>query len=149
MDVPNDFRELLESFNAHRVEYLVVGAYALAFHGAPRATGDMDLFVKPDSENAERILAALEDFGLGSLDLKTEDFCAPDMVVQLGVTPVRVDLITTIDGVSWQEAWDSRAEGTIAGLPVSFISRAQFIANKRAAGRLKDLADLEALSESG
>jgi len=143
--VPTDFKELLECFNAHGVEYLVVGGYALAFHGAPRATGDIDLLVKPDLTNAGRVLAALGDFGFASLNLEPHELAVPDQVVQLGVPPVRVDIITSLSGVAWQEAWDSKQEGTIAGVPVLFIGRDAYIANKRAAGRLKDLADIEAL----
>src|SRR3989339_809438 len=104
MDLPNDFKELLELFNKHRVEYLIVGGYALAFHGAPRLTGDIDLFVRPTSENAEWILAALDEFGFGSLNLSKDDFTTPGMVVQLGVPPVRIDIITRVSGVSWEKA---------------------------------------------
>jgi len=142
-----DFKELLELFNAHRVEYLIVGGYALAFHGAPRFTGDLDLFVKPSSDNAARVLAALTDFGFGALDLTLNDFAAPDHVVQLGVPPVRIDLLTSISGISWEEAQAGMVRGTYGGVPVDFIGRAQFVANKRATGRRRDLADLEALGE--
>jgi hypothetical protein len=104
MDLPKDFSELLESFNATGVEYLLVGGYALAHHGAPRYTGDLDLFVHATPENARRILEALEAFGFGSLGLTVEDFSAPDRVVQLGRPPVRVDILTSINGVTWDEA---------------------------------------------
>ena len=149
MDAQSDFKELLELFHARGVEFLIVGGYALAFHGAPRYTGDLDLFVKPARENAERILAALDEFGFGSLALSPQDFAAPDQVVQLGVPPVRVDIITSIDGVSWGEAWDGRAAGAYGGVPVHFIGRREFIANKKAVGRSRDLADLDALGEGG
>lgn len=147
MDVPSDFKEWLECLNAHGTEYLVIGAYALAFHGAPRATGDIDVYVKPSRENATRLLAALDEFGFGSLNLTPEELEVPDQVVQLGVAPIRVDIITSISGVSWQEAWESKEQGTISGVPVNFIGRGAYIANKRASGRLKDLADVEALAE--
>jgi len=147
LDVPSDFRELLECLNAREADYLVVGAYALAFHGAPRATGDIDLLVKPDPQNAQRVVAALNDFGFESLGFAPEDFQRPDKVVQLGVSPVRADLMTSISGVSWEQAWDTREAGTISGVPVHFIGRRAYIANKRAAGRTKDLADVEALGE--
>ena len=146
-DVPSDFRELLECLNAHEIDYLVVGSYALAFHGAPRATGDIDLLVKPDPQNAQRILAALADFGFASLQLDPEDFQLPDKVVQLGVPPIRADLITSISGVPWEQAWDTREAGTIAGVPVHFLGRESYITNKRAAGRSKDLTDIAALGE--
>jgi len=145
--VPSDFKELLECLNAHGVDYVVVGGYALAFHGAPRATGDIDLFVKPDLDNAARVLAALADFGFTSLDLQPDELVAPDQIIQLGVPPVRADILTSLSGVSWDEAWASREEGAIGGVPVQFIGRQSFIANKRATGRLKDLADIEALGE--
>ena len=142
-----DFRELLELFNARKVEYLIVGAQALAFHGAPRFTGDLDILVRPTPENAQRVGSALADFGFGSANITPADFIAPGKVVQLGVPPVRVDLMTSITGVSWQEAWKGRAAGDYSGAPVFFLGREQYIANKRATGRSKDLADIEALGE--
>jgi len=147
MDIRNDFKELLELFNKHRVEYLIVGGYALAFHGAPRVTGDIDLFVRPADENADRILAALDEFGFGSLDLSKGDFTTPGMVVQLGVPPVRIDIITRVSGVSWEKADSGKAAGFYADTPVHFIGREDFIANKKAIGRKKDAADIEALGE--
>jgi hypothetical protein len=147
MNVESDFRELLELFNAHEVEFVIVGGYALAFHGSPRYTGDLDLFVKPDHENAERVVAALRAFGFGTQGLSAEDFEAPDRVVQLGVPPVRVDIVTSISGVSWEDAWRGRVAGEYGGVPVCFIGRGEFVANKKAIGRRKDLADLEALGE--
>jgi hypothetical protein len=145
MEIRTDFKELLELFNKHKVEYLIVGGYALAFHGAPRATGDIDLFVRPTDENAERILVALKDFGFGSLDLSRKDFTTLGMLIQLGVPPVRIDIITRVSGVSWQQADAGKVPGSYADVPVFFISREDFIANKKATGRLKDAADIEAL----
>ncbi len=147
MEVQSDFRELLELFNAHQVDYIIVGAHALAYHGAPRYTGDLDIFVRPDSENSRRILVALEEFGLGSLGLKTEDFSVPDKVIQIGVTPVRIDIVTSLTGVSWGEAVKGRAAGGYGDVSVYYLGREQFILNKRALGRKKDLADLEAIGE--
>ena len=111
MEVQPDFRDLLELFNAHQVEYMIVGGYALAFHGAPRYTGDLDIFVKPTPENARRILTVLDEFGFGSLGLTVEDFDSPDNVVQLGVPPVRVDIMTSLTGVSWEEAFSDCVDG--------------------------------------
>jgi len=148
MDIQPDFRDLLALLNAHNVEYLVVGGYALAFHGAPRATGDLDILVKPDPENAQRLVDALAEFGFASLGLTVEDFTKPEQVVQMGVPPIRVDLITSLTGVSWEEAVCGRAAGTYGDLPVHYIGRDQFVANKRATGRQKDLADIEALGTS-
>ena len=147
MEAQKDFKELLELFNGHKVEYMIVGAYALAYHGAPRFTGDIDIFVKPSLDNAQRILSALSDFGFGSLNLTIDDFQNPDSVVQLGVPPVRIDIITSITGVTWQEADKGKLEGVYGDIPVHFLGREQYIANKRAIGRKKDLADLESLGE--
>ena len=147
MEVQKDFRDLLELLNAHKVEYLIVGAYALAFHGAPRYTGDMDIYVRPNPGNAQRIMAALNDFGFGSAELSATDFEAEDRVVQLGFPPVRVDIVTSITGVSWEEAASGRIAGKYGDVFVYYIGRQQFISNKRALGRKKDLADLEALGE--
>ncbi|UCG55875.1 MAG: nucleotidyltransferase [Phycisphaerales bacterium] len=147
MEVQQDFKELLVLFNEHKVEYVIVGGYALAFHGAPRYTGDIDILVKAESANAERILTALDAFGFGDLDISAADFEKPGMVVQLGVAPIRVDIVTSITGVSWDEAYSNRVEGKYGDVPVGYISRKQFIANKKAIGRQRDLADLEALGE--
>jgi len=147
MTVEKDFRDLFALFNAHNVEYMIVGGYALAFHGAPRYTGDMDIYVKPDVINAQRVMTALTEFGFGSLELSPSDFEKPDRVVQLGVPPVRIDIITSISGVSWEDAFAGRAEDTYGDVTVYYIGREQFVANKRAIGRKQDLADLEALGE--
>jgi hypothetical protein len=147
MEPPRDFCELLECFNANNVRHVIVGAYALGFHGAPRMTGDLDLLVQSSAENAKRIIDALAAFGFGDLGLSTHDFQQPDMVIQLGVPPVRVDLLTGISGVSWDEAWAGRAAGEFGGVPVAFIGLAELRRNKLAAGRHRDLADLESLGE--
>ncbi len=147
MEVQTDFRDLFALFNKHDVEYLIVGGYAMAFYGVPRFTGDIDLFVRPEISNARRILDALDEFGFGSLGLTVEDFSRPHKVIQLGVPPVRVDLLTSLSGVSWDQAFESSASGDYGDITVLFIGREQFVANKRATGRKKDLADLEALGE--
>ncbi len=145
MEIHTDFKELLELFNKNKVEYLVVGGYALAFYGAPRFTGDIDLFVRPALENARRILIALDEFGFGSLDLSEDDFTTPGRVIQLGVPPIRIDIITRVSGVSWEKANLGKVSGQYDQTPVFFISREDFIANKKATGRKKDAADIEAL----
>lgn len=147
MEVQKDFRDLLELLNAHKVDYLIVGAYALAFHSAPRYTGDMDIYVKPGPTNAQRIMAALNDFGFGSAELSAADFEVEDKVVELGFPPARIDIVTSITGVSWEEAASGRIEGKYGEVLVYYIGRQQFISNKRTLGRKKDLADLEALGE--
>ena len=147
MEIQPDFRDLLELFNKHEVEYLVVGAYALAFHGVPRYTGDLDIYVHPSHDNATRVLAALRDFGFGGLDITRSDLAKPGQVVQLGVPPVRIDILTSITGVSWEEATGGKLTGTYGDVPVSYIGRGEYVTNKRATGRRKDLADLESLGE--
>jgi len=147
MEIQPDFKDLLELFNAHKVEYIIVGGYALAFHGAPRYTGDIDIYVRPEDKNAARIISALAEFGFGSVGLSAEDFERPEQVIQLGVPPVRVDIITSIAGISWDETFSGRVAGKYGDIQVHFIGREQLIINKKAVGRKKDLADLEALGE--
>lgn len=147
MEPPRDFCELLECFNAGRVNAIIVDAYALAFHGAPRMTGDLDILVQPTAENAKRVVDALGVIGFASLGLSANDFEQPDVVVQLGVPPLRVDLLTGISGVTWDEAWTNRVVGEFGTVPTAFLGRSELRRNKRASGRQKDLADLEALGD--
>jgi hypothetical protein len=147
MEIQKDFKELLELLNKHKVEYVIVGGYALAFHGAPRYTGDIDILIHPDTKNAHSILSALDEFGFGSFNLTEADFQRIENVIQLGVPPVRVDIITSITGLSWEEVYAGRIQGKYGDIPVYYIGREQFISNKRAIGRKKDLADIEALGE--
>lgn len=147
MEIPSDFNELLALLNAHKVEYVIIGAHALAHYGAPRLTGDLDILIRPDLENGKRIIAALNEFGVGSLDFVASDFAKPDNVVQIGVIPLRVDLLTSITGVTWDEAWSGHVIGKLGNQSVSFLSKEQFIANKRASGRAKDLGDLDTIGE--
>lgn len=147
MEVQPDFRDLLALLNVHGVEYVIVGAHALAYHGAPRYTGDMDVYVRSDNDNARRIMTALRDFGFGSVGLTEPDFSAPDKIIQLGYPPVRVDLVTSLTGVSWDEVSAHKLAGKYGDVSVHYIGRREFIANKRACGRKKDLADLEALGQ--
>ena len=148
MEIQKDFKELLELFNAHKVEYIIVGGYAVAFYGAPRFTGDIDILVGPDGDNAKRILAALDEFGFASLDLSETDFTSPDNVIQLGVPPIRIDIMTSLTAVTWEKAKAGKVSGDYCNTTVHFISREDLIANKKALGRKKDQADLEALEES-
>jgi hypothetical protein len=141
----SDFEELLRCLNARSVSAVIVGGHALAFHGRPRYTKDLDLFVEPSPSNAERLLLALADFGFGGVGLTLEDFLTPGKIVQLGVAPNRVDLMTAIDGVTFAEAWAGRAAGHFGTQPVFYLGRNEFVRNKQAAGRLQDLADVDAL----
>ncbi len=139
-----DFKEFAESFNACGVEYPVVGGYALAAHGHPRYTGSIDFWIAPSPINVERVLRALSQFGFGSLGLVAADF-SPETVVQLGHPPRRIDLLTGIDGVDFDACWGRREKLDLDGLRLNFIGLEDFKTNKRATGRLKDLAELEAL----
>ena len=147
MDDQQDFKELLALFNALHVKYIIVGGYALAFHGAPRMTGDIDIFVEPSGDNAIKVLKALKKFGFGNIGLKVGDFSQKNNVIQLGHPPVRIDLLTSLTGVSWGKAYTTKEKGKYGGLPVFFISRGLLLKNKRSVGRKKDQADLEALGE--
>jgi len=147
MEIHPDFRELLALFADHRVEYAIVGGYALAFHGAPRYTGDLDILVATDDENGARIMGALKEFGFKDSNLTSTDFTESGQFVRLGHPPVRVDILTSISGVSWEEVRGNRVSATYGDVPVLFIGRAEFITNKRASGRTKDIADIEALGE--
>jgi hypothetical protein len=143
--VTKDFEELFACLNARSVNALIVGGHAVAFHAKPRFTKDIDLFVEPTADNAQRLLLALKDFGFGDVDLSIEDFTTPGRVVQLGVAPNRVDLVTAIDGVTFAEAWAGRASGRFGPVPVFYLGKAELVRNKRATGRTQDLADLETL----
>lgn len=147
MNVEKDFRDLFALFNAHGVEYIIVGGYALAFHGAPRYTGDMDIYVKANVVNAQRVIAALTEFGFGSFEITAADFEKNDIVIQLGFPPVRIDIMTSISGVLWEEAYAGRVQSTYGDATVYYIGRKQLVANKRSTGKKQDIAHLEALGE--
>ena len=147
MEIQQDFKDLLALLNKHEVEYLIVGGYALAFHGAPRFTGDIDIYIRPEPENAKRVLKSLNEFGFQFPNLNLEDFYSPDQIIQLGVPPVRIDILTSISGVTWDQAAASRIPSEYGNIPVNYIGKIELIQNKRATGRRKDLADLEALGE--
>ncbi len=141
-----DFKDLLAEFNAHGVEYMVVGAHALAAHGHVRATKDLDVFIRPSADNAFKVVEALTSFGAPLHDLTAEDLSKEGTVFQIGVPPVRIDVINEIDGVTFSEAWPNRLRTQFAGVSVAVLSREDLIRNKRASGRTQDLADLEILN---
>ena len=145
-----DFRDFLRELVAAKIKFLVVGAHALSVHGVPRATGDLDVWVRPDADNASRLMSALERFGAPTDDLgiNAADFTKADVVAQLGVPPYRIDVLTSISGVDFDAAWSDRTEGEIAGVRVPVLGLRAFVLNKRASGRTKDVADLEALGET-
>lgn len=141
-----DFKEFVELLNANQVEYLVVGGYALMVHGHPRYTGDIDFWVKPTEHNIFKLLRALNEFGFASVGLTAADFLKPEAVIQLGYPPARIDLMASITGVEFAAAYTARLAVLIDGVSLAVINRADFIRNKLAAGRFKDLGDVEALS---
>ena len=145
MTLQKDLREFIESLNALEVRFLIVGAFAVAYHGYYRYTSDIDLFVDNSKENAKRIWQAVQQFGFSDLKLTVEDFSQEDQVIQFGVPPNRINVMTSISGVSFYQAWASREQGDLDGLSVSFISKEMLKQNKTACGRLQDLADLEHL----
>ena len=145
MTLPKGLRTFIESLISQRVEFLVVGAHAVAFHGHPRFTGDIDLLVRPTKENAERVMAALSAFGFSSPGLSATDFIRPDAVVQIGRPPNRIDLLTAITGVGFDEAWAGRCAGTLSGIAVSFLGFESLLKNKQATGRSKDAEDVAKL----
>lgn len=140
-----DFVEMLSALSEAGADFLIVGAHAVAAHGRPRATGDLDLWVRPTPANAERVLAALGAFGAPSFGITREELSEPGIVLQIGVVPCRIDILTAISGVSFDEAWAQRLEIHVEGLTVACIGKADLLVNKRAAGRPKDLADVAAL----
>jgi predicted nucleotidyltransferase len=140
-----DFADFIELLNQHGIQYLVVGAHALAFHGRPRHTGDLDIWIKPDPENASKMILVLNDFGFSSLGLTEADFLKESYVTQLGYPPLRIDILNHISGVEFDDAYTNKITGEIDGLLVNFINIDEFITNKKATGRKKDLGDIEAL----
>ncbi len=143
-----DFVEMLSALSAAGVEFLIVGAHALAAHGLPRATGDLDIWIKRSAENAERVLAALRVFGAPLHDLTRDDLLRPDTVFQIGVVPCRIDILTTISGIEFDDAWPGRLPLALEDLSVACIGRDDLLANKRAAGRPQDLADVARLEQA-
>lgn len=140
-----DFKEFIQSLNDNDVRYLIVGGYAVAFHGHPRYTKDLDIWVWLDEENAANVVEALAQFGFASLGLKVEDFLEPDTVIQLGYPPNRIDLIIDLPGMDFESCYASRIEVHIAGVTMNLIDLEGLKRSKRLAGRLQDLADLENL----
>ncbi len=147
--VGNDFLDLLSALRASNARFLVVGAHALGVHGVPRATADLDVWIEPTAENAARVWQALAAFGapLRALGVSESDLATPDMVIQLGLPPARIDLLTGVTGLDFEDAWKDRLVAPFAGLDVPFLGRRSFLRNKRATGRLRDLADIESLGE--
>lgn len=142
MDLNPDFKEFVQLLNAHNVRYLVVGGYAVAFHGYPRNTKDIDIWIWPESANVDRLLRALADFGFASLGLDAADFLKPDQIIQLGYPPARIDLLTTVPGIDFEDCYRARLEVQVGEVAVNLIDFENLKRNKRASGRPQDLADL-------
>lgn len=145
MQLSQDFREFLRSLNDNGVRYLIVGGYAVAWHGHPRYTKDLDVWIERTDENAANIVGAIEQFGFASLQLRTDDFLEADQIIQIGLPPNRIDLITSIAGVEFDECYPHRMSGELEDVTVPFIDIVNLKKNKQASGRLQDLADLENL----
>ncbi len=144
----NDLREFIHLLNTESVKYVIVGAWALAFHSRPRYTGDLDIFVARDQANARKLMDVIVAFGFGQTSIKQDDFLQPDHVIQLGREPNRIDILTGISGVTFDEAWETREQGSISDVTMVFISRDLLIKNKRAANRDKDQADIKLLEKT-
>ena len=147
-ELPHDFREFLKLLAEHRVDYLLIGGYAVGYYGYPRTTADMDVWVSLDQPNAEKLVDVLKAFGMVSDDLSPTLFLTPGNIVRLGVAPVRIEILNEIDGVEFAECARRATDATIGGTPVRVISLGDLRRNKRASGRHKDLDDLEHLPES-
>jgi hypothetical protein len=145
MNLSPDLRAFVELLNAQNVKYVIVGGYAVAYHGHPRFTGDIDFFIEQSNDNASRVAAVINEFGFGSTGLTSSDFLDPGAIIQLGYPPHRIDLITAIDGVTFEEAWNDRVSAMFQNLPVQVISKALLVRNKSASGRPKDLGDISNL----
>lgn len=141
-----DFREFVELLIKNKAEYLIVGGYAVGIHGHPRYTGDLDIWLNPTETNASLILKTVNEFGFSSFNLKVEDFTKPGNVIQLGYPPLRIDLLTEIDGVSFEESFQNRKEVDIDGMIVNFIGYKELLKNKQHSGRPRDIDDIENLS---
>ncbi len=145
MELDNNFKEFIALLNANGVKYLIIGGFAVAFHGYPRYTKDLDFWVWADPENAERLLKTIDEFGLGSIGLQKEDFTNTDNVIQLGYEPNRIDLIVQLAGLDFETCFAQRKEGSFEGVPINFIGYADLIKNKRSTGRPKDRVDAATL----
>jgi hypothetical protein len=143
----DDFRDLLAALDRTGAAYLVIGAHAMAAHGVPRATGDLDVWVRPDADNADRVFRALMDFGapVAALHLTARDLATPGVIYQIGLPPRRIDILTEVSGLEFEEAWSSRFSQIVDGIEVPFLGRDALLRNKKATGRAKDLLDIKLL----
>ncbi|MBN1648655.1 MAG: nucleotidyl transferase AbiEii/AbiGii toxin family protein [Spirochaetales bacterium] len=147
LNIPKDFREFIELLNKNKVKYLLVGGYAVAYHGHPRSTGDIDFFIESTEENADKVILALKEFGFSNLDITIKDFTTEENIIQFGYPPLRIDILTSVDGITFKEAWDDHITAELNKLPVNIISLDKLLENKKSSGRAKDLADLEEFNQ--
>ena len=145
MKTEKDYEDFLKLLNKHRARYVIIGSYALAFHARPRYTKDLDILIESSADNAKRILTVLDEFGFGSLDLDIEDFVEQGNIIQLGYEPVRIDIVTSIEGLDFSEVWENRVRGPYGNQTVNFISRSHLVKSKQLSNRAQDKADLELL----
>lgn len=146
IELPSDFQDFLKLLNAHGVEYLVIGGYAVIYHGYPRATQDLDIWIAIHPENAERVISVLEEFGFGSAELTPEMFLKDSTIVRMGLPPIRIEITTRISGVDFQSSFQERIVEELDGIPVNIINLKDLLVNKKASGRYKDLNDVENLT---
>ncbi len=147
MELDKDFKEFIELLNEHKVKYLIIGGYAVNFHGYPRYTKDIDFWLWMTKENIQNLIQAIRQFGFGSLDLEIKDFMIPENIIQLGYEPYRIDLLVDVEGINFEECFERRTEAQLDGTDVKFLSLQDLITAKKRAGRLQDLADAEQLEK--
>lgn len=149
MQISSDYRDLFRIFNKYRVKYLVVGAYAVAYYAQPRFTKDLDIWISPDSKNAQRVFNALKEFGAPLKGIQPSDFTNPRIIYQIGVAPVRIDIMLSIPGVKFKQAWEKRKKAKYADVRINLIGKAELIRSKKKLAREQDLLDVKRLSASG
>jgi predicted nucleotidyltransferase len=147
MELDKDFKEFIELLNEHKVKYLIIGGYAVNFHGYPRYTKDIDFWLWMTKENIQNLIQAIRQFGFGSLDLEIKDFMIPENIIQLGYEPYRIDLLVDVEGIEFEECFERRTEAKLDGIDVKFLSLQDLIQAKKTTGRLQDLADAEQLEK--
>jgi len=147
MRLEKDFKEFIESLNKNSVRYLIVGSFALSYYSEPRYTKDIDILVDSTVSNADRLMTAIREFGFSDIELGSRDFLEPDQVIQLGIAPLRIDLLTSLKGIPFADAWDRRTTGQYGDIPAFYISKQDLIDHKKLVGRKQDLADIEKLTK--
>jgi len=148
MRVEKDFKEFIESLNKNNVRYLIIGSFALSYYSEPRYTKDIDILVDSTASNADRLMTAIREFGFSDIELGSRDFLEPDQVIQLGIAPLRIDLLTSLKGIPFADAWDRRTTGQYGDIPAFYISKQDLIDHKKLVGRKQDLADIEKLTKA-